>query len=102
MMVDVCIQLGGIPLSVFQAMKARVAYSKQLAVRVPLWAATKIDSDNTTERLMSLAEEVSEAVFEASQSVHSHEEAVTSMAARVRLDHLSSSQLKQVSVSVIM
>lgn len=105
-----CLQLGGIPLSVYQAAKARLAYTKQLTLRVPLVATCRRDSPDSTEAgdsLLNLADEVSEAVHAASQALHSgcggsssasqaEAEAATSMASRVRLDRLTSQRLHQV------
>ena len=92
-------QLGGIPLAIYQAMKARVGFTKHAAIRIPLVATTTAGDSATAS---NLAKEVSMAVYAASQSVHSHQESVTSMAGRVRLDNSSSRQLQQVNLKFLL
>lgn len=99
------VQLGGIPLCVFQAAKARLAFTKQLTLRVPLVADVTCGrgfSDSKSGPL-NLADVVSEAVYASSRSFQAgsgscqaEADATISMAARVRLDHLSSQRLHQV------
>ena len=85
--------MGGIPLGVYQSAKARISFTKQRVVRVPVVAT--LSCSESSGKLINLADEVSETVFTASNSLHS-QEAITSMAGRVRLDSLSSTRLHQV------
>jgi hypothetical protein len=84
-----CWQLGGIPLSVYQAARSRLAFTKQLAARFPLVAPCRGDPASASR---SIAEEVSGAVREAGQQ----QGGATSRAGRVRLDRPASPHLQQV------